>query len=100
MSQLEQEKQVNLMPSARLNAFSQYVLRFSFSVGHYTRPVRAFWQPAVVLNMQCVNEYITSTQRRHPTFLHDLVNYFENGYSVRKSEQYLIVWLDFINKLN
>ena len=33
MSQLAQEKQVNLGTSARLNALSQYVLRISFSVG-------------------------------------------------------------------
>ena len=32
MSQLAQEKQVNLLTSARLNALSQYVLRISFSV--------------------------------------------------------------------
>ena len=31
MSQLAQEKQVNLGTSARLNALSQYVLRISFS---------------------------------------------------------------------
>ena len=31
MSQLAQEKQVNLRTSARLNALSQYVLRISFS---------------------------------------------------------------------
>ena len=34
MSQLVQEKQVNLGTSARLNALSQYVLRISFSVSH------------------------------------------------------------------
>ena len=32
MSQLAQEKQVNLGTSARLNASSQYVLRISFGV--------------------------------------------------------------------
>ena len=32
MSQLAQEKQVNLETSARLNALSQYVLQISFSV--------------------------------------------------------------------
>ena len=32
MSQLAQEKQVNLGTSARLDALSQYVLRISFSV--------------------------------------------------------------------
>ena len=33
MSLLAQEKQVNLGTSARLNALSQYVPRFSWSVG-------------------------------------------------------------------
>ena len=32
MSQLAQEKQVNLGTSARLNALSQYVLQISFTV--------------------------------------------------------------------
>ena len=35
MSQLAQEKQVNLGTSARLNALSQCVLRISFSVCKY-----------------------------------------------------------------
>ena len=36
MSQLAQEKQVNLGTSARLNALSQYVQRISFSVTVYS----------------------------------------------------------------
>ena len=36
MSQLTQEKQVNLWTTARLNALSQYVLRISFSVFFWT----------------------------------------------------------------
>ena len=70
MSQLAQEKQVNLGTSARLNALSQYVLRISFSacgtLPHVTSlPLTAFeplWHLIQQLTFNSINQLLILSQ--------------------------------------